>query len=102
MSRRAIIDRDQETLTTEERAFLARARSKFEEGADWLDFEDFAFGSGSPIYSRSRSHQDVLQHPLYVALKEMWLDLGVRHGRIAANRKGETTHASRGKARGRG
>jgi hypothetical protein len=102
MSRRAVIEHEEEALTPDEQAFLERARRKFNEGTDWLAFEDFAFGNRSPIFARNRSHQDVLQHPLYVALKEMWLDLGVRQGRIAANRKGETTHAPRGKTRGRG
>src|ERR1041385_5403319 len=91
-----------EALTADERAFLQHARRKFEEGVDWLEFEDFAFGSRSPLYAPARSHQDVLQHPLYVALKEMWLDLGVRQGRIAVGTKGETRHAPRGEARGGG
>lgn len=84
-------------LSPDEEAFLHRAQRKFRENADWLEFEEFAFGSRSPLYSKTRSHQDVLQHPLYLALKEMWLDLGVKQGRI---RKG--TDAARRKAQGRG
>lgn len=76
-------------LTSEEAAFFARAKRMFADDADWFEFEDFAFGSRSPLYSKTRSHQDVLKHPLYVALKEMWLELGVRQGRVkdAAGRK---------------
>lgn len=76
-------------LTPEEDAFLGRARKKFEQNADWFDFEDFAFGSRSPLYSRTRSHRDVLTHPLYIALKDMWLELGVRQGKVkdASGRK---------------
>lgn len=84
------------TLTREEDAFLDRARSLFRANADWLEFEDFAFGPRSPLFSRDRSHRDVLAHPLYAALKEMWLELGVRQGRV----KG--ADASRRKTRGRG
>lgn len=80
-------------MTSEENAFLARARAKFAGNADWFEFEDFAFGSRSPLYSKSRSHQDVLAHPLYIALKDMWLELGVRQGRVK--------DASGRKARGR-
>lgn len=71
-------------MSTDEKSFLHRAQRKFRENADWLEFEEFAFGSRSPLYSKTRSHQDVLQHPLYLALKEMWLDLGVNQGRIKA------------------
>lgn len=99
MVKRAALQRHDD-LTPEERAFLHRARGKFLENADWLEFEDFAFGSRSLLYSRSRSHQDVLSHPLYLALKEMWLDLGVRQGRVSAT-KGETSDAARRKTRGR-
>jgi len=87
-------------LTLEEREFLRRARSLFRENIDWLEFEGFAFGTRSPIFSADRSHRDVLQHPLYIALRDMWLELGVRQGRIAAE-KGEETHAARRKASGR-
>ncbi|HYC93067.1 MAG TPA: hypothetical protein VEO54_27930 [Thermoanaerobaculia bacterium] len=76
-------------LTQEEDAFLRRARKKSAENADWFEFEDFAFGSRSPLYSKTRSHKDVLTHPLYVALKDMWLELGVRQGKVkdASGRK---------------
>ena len=77
----------------EEESFLHRARAKFAESADWFEFEEFAFGSRSPLYSKTRSQRDVLTHPLYIALKEMWLELGVRQGRVK--------DASGRKARGR-
>lgn len=82
-------------LSADEEAFLHRARTKFRENTDWLEFEEFAFGSRSPLFARTRSHQDVLHHPLYLALKEMWLDLGVKQGRI---KKG--SDATRRKAHG--
>jgi hypothetical protein len=69
--------------TAEERAFLARAREKYHANVNWLEFEEFAFGTRSPIYSKKRSHPNVVEHPLYVALKGLWLDLGLRQGRIA-------------------
>ena len=76
-------------MTHEETAFLATARKKFQQNANWFEFEDFAFGSRSPLYSKTRSHKDVLTHPLYVELKDMWLELGVRQGRVkdASGRK---------------
>jgi hypothetical protein len=101
MVKKATLERDGWSLTAEEQAFLRRARAKFASNADWLEFEDFAFGSRSPLFASKRSHHDVLQHPLYLALKDMWLELGLRQGRIAATERGGS-YASRGKARGRG
>jgi hypothetical protein len=94
--------RKHDGLTLAEQQFLGRAQAKFAEGADWLEFEEFAFGPRSPLFSKTRSQQDVLKHPLYVALREMWLELGLRQGRIAAAKEGERSDASRRKARGRG
>ncbi len=102
MARRATVARDHSELTADEQAFLNRARAKFAENTDWLEFEDFAFGSRSPLYARTRSHQDVLTHPLYLALKDMWLDLGVRQGRISIGQKGAVSDAPGRKARGGG
>lgn len=87
-------------LTPDEQSFLERARGKFLENTDWLEFEEFAFGSRSPIFSRTRLHRDVVQHPLYIALKQMWLDLGVRQGRVADPDRGETNDGPRRKASG--
>jgi hypothetical protein len=88
-------------LTPEEEQFLGRAQAKLAEGADWLAFEDFAFGPRSPLFSKARSQQDVLKHPLYLALREMWLELGVRQGKIAPAQEGKGD-AARRKTRGRG
>ncbi|MEA2463493.1 MAG: hypothetical protein QOJ98_1240 [Acidobacteriota bacterium] len=100
MMRRATLRKD-DGLTPEEQHFLTRAQAKFAESMNWLEFEDFAFGPRSPLFSRTRSQQDVLKHPLYTALREMWLELGVQQGRVAAPAKGESD-AARRKTRGRG
>lgn len=86
------------SLTAEEQAFLARARSKFNENTDWFQFEDFAFGMRSPLFSKTRSHRNLRENPLYIALRDMWLQLGVQQGRIAAPAKGKGKHATRRKA----
>lgn len=92
--RRAALRKD-DGLTPEEQQFLSRAQAKFADGLDWLEFENFAFGPRSPLFSRTRSQQDVVKHPLYVALRDMWLELGVRQGRIAAAREGKSNAARR-------
>jgi hypothetical protein len=94
--KQAAIRKEESDLSAAERRFLERARTKFQDKADWFEFEDFAFGSRSPLYSATRSHRDVLTHPLYLELKEMWLQLGVQQGRIAAP-EGPTSNATRRK-----
>ncbi|HUP61076.1 MAG TPA: hypothetical protein VNA69_11715 [Thermoanaerobaculia bacterium] len=59
------------TLTPEEREFLRHAEKKYRANLNWFEFEHFAFGMRSPLFSRTRSHLDVLGHPLYLAWKEM-------------------------------
>ena len=78
-----------DTLTTEERDFLRQAEKKYRANTNWFEFEDFAFGMRSPLFLRTRSHLDVLRHPLYLALKEMWLNLGEKQGLVAPSRQEE-------------
>lgn len=70
-------------LDARQQEFYREAAAKFRKNVDWSEFEDFAFGAGSPLYVRRTSHLDVLDHPLYRALKDMWLELGVRQGLVA-------------------
>jgi hypothetical protein len=88
-----------DVLSPEERDFLRQAEKRYHSNANWFEFEDFAFGMRSPLFSRHRSHLDVLRHPLYLALKEMWLDLGVRQGLVSPSRPQEE-HLARRKAKG--
>lgn len=90
-----------DVLSPEERNFLREAETKYRSNTNWFEFEDFAFGMRSPLFSRRRSHLDVLRHPLYIALKEMWLDLGVRQGLVSPSKRQEEHLAGR-KTRGSG
>lgn len=72
-----------EGLTEQERKFYRRALDKFKRNLDWLSFEEFAFDPRSPIFSQRRSHLDVMKDPLYLALEDMSLQLGVQQGMIA-------------------
>lgn len=76
---------DLATLSDEEQRFYRAAKQRFDSGIAWFDFDDFAFGRSSPLYQGRVSHHDVLQDPLYIALKDMWLELGVRQGRVRAD-----------------
>jgi hypothetical protein len=83
-------------LSPDERDFLRRAEKNYRSNMNWFEFEDFAFGMRSPLFSRQRSHLDVLRHPLYLALKEMWLNLGVKQGLVSPS-KNEEAHVARRK-----
>jgi hypothetical protein len=76
-------------LTPEEKRFYRQALKKFQENTKWMAFDDFAFGMSSPIYKRKRSHIDVLKSALYLALKDMSLQLGVQQGLIKRTTKSE-------------
>jgi hypothetical protein len=80
---------DLSCLTEVEKKFYRRSLRKLQEHADWLAFDEFAFGMHSPIYAGSRSHLEVLRNPLYLALKDMSLQLGIQQGKISggASRK---------------
>jgi hypothetical protein len=84
-----------DTLSAKERDFLREAEKRYRANTNWFDFEDFAFGMRSPLFSRQRSHLDVLKHPLYIALREMWLELGVKQGLVSPSKRAEAQHAGR-------
>lgn len=83
-----------DTLTETEKKFYRQALKKFRENTNWLAFDEFAFGKRSPIYLHRRSHLDVLKEPLFLALKDMSLQLGVQQGMIARKQlAGKKTNA---------
>jgi hypothetical protein len=86
---------DLPSLNHAEQTFYRAAKQRFDDGVPWFDFDDFAFGRSSPLYRGRTSHHEVLQHPLYVALKDMWLELGVRQGRVRAETRKVFADASR-------
>jgi hypothetical protein len=74
-------------LADKEKKFYREALGRFQRKADWLSFDQFAFDLKSPIYSGRRAHLDVLKDPLFLALKDMSLQLGVQQGMIARSPK---------------
>lgn len=90
-------------LDAQQQKFYRDALEKFRGNVPWSEFWNFAFGMKSPLYSHRTSHLDVLRDPLYEALTDMWLELGVRQGLVAETQPSERrAHAQRrSKARGR-
>lgn len=72
-------------LTERQRKFYQQALEKFRQNTHWLAFDAFAFGAMSPLYFGRKSHLEVLKDPLYQALKDMCLQLGVQQGMINRN-----------------
>jgi hypothetical protein len=70
-------------LNAEEKKFYQLALRRFRENVRWVDFDDFTLGLKSPIYRKRESHLDILKDPLYLALQDMSLQLGVQQGMIS-------------------
>ncbi len=89
------------SLDTKQQAFYKEALANFRRKVSWADFEEFAFGMGSPLYAHRTSHLEVLSDPLYEVLTDMWLELGVKQGLIAPEQsKEKRTRAQRGSQSG--
>lgn len=78
---------DLSALTDKQRAFFERADRLFSQGAPWSDFQNFYlqrqsaiwFNGGDPRSERLPTSQ-VTRSPLYRAVKDMGLRLGVAQG----------------------
>ncbi|HEY2094056.1 MAG TPA: hypothetical protein VGJ81_19470 [Thermoanaerobaculia bacterium] len=87
-------------LSRSQKEFYSEAFELFRRNTSWIEFEEFAFGSRSPLYENSDSHVDVLKDPLYLALEDMRLELGVQEGATKRRgprdeRRGERTRSLR-------
>ena len=74
-------------FTDSEQAFYQKAVEQFRRNVEWFSFDELVFSPRSPIYAGRRSHLEVLRDPLYLTLKDMWLQLGVRQGMIARRKQ---------------
>ena len=73
-------------LNDVEDKFYLQAIEKFKQNINWLEFDEFAFGSGSPIYCNKRRSSEVIKEPLYRVLEDMWLKLGIQQGQVRQSR----------------
>jgi hypothetical protein len=70
-------------LNEAEMGFYRRALKEFQKNVNWLEFDHFVLGRNSVLYDGKRSHFEVLKHPLYLAVKDMWIQLGIQQGMVA-------------------
>ena len=80
------VTEDRFELSAAEAAFFNHALTRFHANADWAAFENFAFNPTSPIYARRKSYGRLVLDPLYRALQDMWLQLGVNQGEVQDDR----------------
>jgi len=73
---------DLSNLDKGRRRFYESALQMLEDDVAWLEFEDFAFSFSSPVFKTSRNRSEVLNDPLYLVLKDIWLRLGIRQGLV--------------------
>ncbi len=69
-------------LTEPEIRFYQQAVERFLKNINWFTFHAFAFSSRSPLFKKESANKPANQEPLYLALKDMWLQLGVQQGMI--------------------
>jgi hypothetical protein len=93
------IDLDLSGLDADRLGFFKLAIRKFRENVSWLEFEAFAFAFTSPVFLASRNRKEVLRDPLYLALKDMWLQLGIRQGFVAERKEKSSAREPHKKAR---
>jgi hypothetical protein len=74
---------DLSDLHGERKRFYQVATEKLNENVAWLEFEEFAFSFDSPVFRASQSRREVLSDPLYLALKDIWLRLGIMQGLVS-------------------
>ena len=73
-------------LSQSEARFFEAALARFSRNTYWGSFENFAFGPRSPIYARKISFGRLVRDPLYRALQDMWVQLGVNQGEVKDDR----------------
>jgi hypothetical protein len=88
------VDVDLGALDDEKRRLFEAAYERFRKNTNWFEFEQLVFSYTSPLFRHAKSRAEVLDAPLYLALKDMWLQLGINQGFVAkrndATRKTKT------------
>jgi len=95
LNRKSGLSIDLGDLDSDKRRLFKTAQDHFRDNANWFEFEQFVFSYTSPIFNKSRGRADVLGDPLYAALKDMWLQLGIDQGFVASDRQQAKTRAAR-------
>jgi len=78
------LDIDLGDLSPERARLFDIARKQFQKNVSWFVFEQLIFSYTSPLFKDLKTRADVVNDPLFTALKDMWLQLGIKQGFVAA------------------
>lgn len=78
-------------LSPERKQFYERALKLFRSNASWFAFEQMAFSFYSPLFHGVRNRAEIVNDPLFKALQDMWLQLGINQGFVAPRTSHERT-----------
>jgi len=76
-----------ENLTEEEQKLYREAVKEFMTNINCWEFERFISELIDLIRYKVRAHTDLIENPLYMALEDMWLQLGVQQGEMRRDSK---------------
>src|ERR1044072_8832829 len=80
------LDLDLGHIDADKRRLFETASEMFRKNTSWFAFEQLIFSYTSPLFRKSKSRADVINEPLFLALKDMWLQLGIDQGYVANDR----------------
>jgi|SRR3954452_21613159 len=80
------LDIDLGTLEPQKRRLFDHAMEMFRRNTSWFEFEQIVFSYTSPLFTRAKKRADVVDEPLFHALTDMWLQLGIDQGYVANDR----------------
>ena len=83
LNRKSGLQIDLGELSPEKERFFDVAHKQFRKNVNWFEFEQLVFSYTSPIFSGAKNRGAVVNDPLYRALKDMWLQLGIDQGFVA-------------------
>src|SRR5438874_13282433 len=86
VNRKSGVSIDLGDLDAAKKRLYETAVEQFHKNVSWFGFERFVFSYTSPLFRAARNRADVIDDPLYVALKDMWLQLGINQGFVADDR----------------
>jgi hypothetical protein len=83
------VDLDLGELDPPRKLLYERAQKLFRNNASWFTFERMAFSGYSPLFQGVTDRKAVVRSPLFKALQDMWLTLGVNQGYVAPKKKAD-------------
>ena len=84
-----------DSLSERQQRFYREALARYRRTVHFMDFDEWAFYGNSPIYDGLATKTEALSTPLYLELRDMWLELGIDQGYVAPPPEWTTKRAKR-------